>query len=183
MKGIVFTEFLDMVEDKFGDEMVDDIIKDSNLSTNGAYTAIGTYPHSEIITLVVNLSKYSKIPVPDLVYVFGKHLFGRFTTLYASLLEGYNDAFTFLEGIETYIHVEVKKLYPDAQLPFFNCHRENGQLVMDYKSDRAMADLAHGLMDGSFEYFNQNVDVKREDTGGGDGTSVRFYLTKIEEQN
>ena len=178
MKGVVFTEFLDMVEDKFGDEMVDDIINDSDLSTNGAYTAIGTYPHNEIITLVVNLGKYTKIPVPDLVYVFGKHLFSRFTVLYSSLLDGYSDAYTFLEGIEKYIHVEVKKLYPDAQLPFFDCYRENGQLVMNYKSERAMADLAHGLMEGSFEYFKEKITVTREDMGNGDGTSVRFYLTK-----
>ena len=85
MKGVVFTEFLEMVEEKFGDEMVDDIINDSDLSTNGAYTAIGTYPHNEIITLVVNLSKYSKIPVPDLVHVFGKHLFSRFVVQYSNL--------------------------------------------------------------------------------------------------
>lgn len=178
MKGFVFTEFLDMVDQKFGDKMVDDIINDSNLSTNGAYTAIGTYPHDEIITLVVNLSKYSNIPVPDLVYVFGKHLFSRFIVLYANLLEGYADAFTFLEGIENYIHVEVKKLYPDAQLPFFDCSRNGDQLIMNYKSERAMADLAHGLMEGSFEHFNENITIKREDTGGGDGTSVRFYLSK-----
>ena len=30
MKGIVFTEFLDLVEDKFGLEMVDKIISQSN---------------------------------------------------------------------------------------------------------------------------------------------------------
>jgi hypothetical protein len=183
MKGVVFTEFLDMVEEKFGDQMVDDIIEASDLSTDGAYTAIGTYPHDEIITLVVNLGKYTKIPVPDLVYVFGKHLFGRFTVLYSNLLEGYSDAFTFLEGIENYIHVEVKKLYPDAQLPFFNCSRDNDNLIMNYKSERAMADLAHGLMEGSFEHFKEKISVRREDTGGGDGTSVRFYLKKEKQDN
>jgi len=31
MKGIVFTEFLELVEDKFGLEMVDNIIESSDL--------------------------------------------------------------------------------------------------------------------------------------------------------
>ena len=177
MKGVIFTEFLDMVDEKFGDEMVDDIINDSDLSTDGAYTTIGTYPHHEIISLVGNLSKYSKIPAPDLIYVFGKHLFSRFTILYSNLLEDYKDAFTFLESIENYIHVEVKKLYPDAQLPSFQCSREGDNLIMDYKSDRAMADLAHGLMEGSFAHFNEKITIKREDMSD-DGTSVRFYLKK-----
>ena len=41
MRGIVFTEFLALVEDKFGLEMVDRIIFQSNLASEGAYTTIG----------------------------------------------------------------------------------------------------------------------------------------------
>ena len=40
MKGIVFTEFLDLVEEKFGLEMVDTIIEQSNLDSGGVYTPI-----------------------------------------------------------------------------------------------------------------------------------------------
>ena len=39
MKGIIFTEFLDMVEKKFSIETVDHIIEVSNLSSGGSYTA------------------------------------------------------------------------------------------------------------------------------------------------
>lgn len=35
MKGIVFTEFLDMVEEKFGYGVVDQIITESKLESNG----------------------------------------------------------------------------------------------------------------------------------------------------
>ena len=34
MKGIVFTEFLELVEDKFGLETVDEIINNSDLKSN-----------------------------------------------------------------------------------------------------------------------------------------------------
>ena len=45
MKGMVFTELLDMVEDKFGIDMVDSIIEDADLPVSkGVYTAVGTYP-------------------------------------------------------------------------------------------------------------------------------------------
>jgi len=46
MKGIVFTEFLELVENKFGLEMLDAIIEASNLESEGVYTRIGTYNFS-----------------------------------------------------------------------------------------------------------------------------------------
>ncbi len=57
MKGIVFTEFLEMVEAEFGLETADKIIMDSKLASNGAYTVVGTYDPSEMGQLVTNLSK------------------------------------------------------------------------------------------------------------------------------
>ena len=56
MKGIVFTEFLDMVEKEFGYEVVDHIIEQSDLESRGIYTAVGTYHHSEIVQLLTRLS-------------------------------------------------------------------------------------------------------------------------------
>jgi len=43
MKGIVFAEFLDLVEDKFSIEMAERIIDECDLPSKGAYTTIGTY--------------------------------------------------------------------------------------------------------------------------------------------
>ncbi len=45
MKGVVFTEFIEMVEDQFSADMVDDIIDDAQPPSGGAYTAVGTYDH------------------------------------------------------------------------------------------------------------------------------------------
>ena len=45
MKGIVFREFISMVENEFSIETADEIITASNLKSEGAYTSVGTYPH------------------------------------------------------------------------------------------------------------------------------------------
>ena len=82
MKGIIFTEFLEMVEEKFSPEMADKIIDaSSNLTTDGSYTAVGTYHHSELIELVSHLSNEVNVDVPLLVETFGKFLFDRFVVL------------------------------------------------------------------------------------------------------
>ena len=170
MKGVVFTEFLDMVEDRFSAEMVDHIIVDSDLPSGGAYTAVGTYPHSEMVSMVVALSQRSGVAVPDLIRAFGEHLFSRFAQAYPSFFVGVKDSFGFLSGIEDIIHAEVLKLYPDAQLPRFTVeHHDAHRLVLLYQSPRHFEDLAEGLMHGCVAHFGHPVHIEREATPDGVG--------------
>jgi hypothetical protein len=179
MKGVVFTEFLEMVEAKFSADMVDDIIDESELPSGGAYTAVGTYDHTEIVSLVVSLSKHSGIAVSDLLKVFGEHLFGRFVIGYPRFFTNVSDAFTFLSGIENIIHAEVLKLYPDAELPRFEVeHHDAARLVMRYNSKRHFEDLAEGLIKGCIKHFGNNISLSRETIGLGDAQQERFILIR-----
>lgn len=163
MKGMVFTELLDMVEDKFGLDMVDAVIADADLPvSHGAYTAVGTYPHEEIVSLVMQLSKHSEIPPNELLKIYGEHLFQRFHSLYPQFFADAHDAFSFLSEIDQYIHVEVRKLYPDAELPKFSCERpDHKTLLMHYESERHMEDFAEGLIRGCLKHFNESAEISR----------------------
>jgi heme-NO-binding protein len=121
MKGIVFTEFLEMVENKFSPELADRIIEGAEIPSGGVYTAVGTYSHTEMIELVCCLSKETGIDSAELMRSFGGHMFERFYVLFPKYFEGLNSSFEFMEKIEDYIHVEVRKLYPEAELPSFVC--------------------------------------------------------------
>jgi Haem-NO-binding len=178
MKGMIFTQLLEMIEDQFSPELADRIIGACDLPSGGAYTAVGTYDHHEMGQLVTQLSQETGIAVPDLLRSFGKHLFGRFVATYPHFFVGIQSAFGFLESIERYIHVEVRKLYPNAELPSFTCTSQPGQLTMVYRSPRAFADLAEGLIRGCTEHFGEHVEIQRDDLSGGQGTCVRFVLTK-----
>ncbi len=178
MLGIVFTEFFEMVEEKFGYEMVDGLIEKSSGTTNGVYTSIGTYPHTEIVEHVVNLHKETQIAIPDLLRTFGQYLHGTFAKNYSGFFDDASNAFDFLESIERYIHVEVKKLYPNAELPTFESERKgNNQMVLIYKSDRRMGDFALGLIEKTMEYYKEPADVKMENIEN-DGSKVKFIITK-----
>ena len=172
---MVFTEFLEMVETKFSANMVDDIIAEANPASGGAYTSVGIYDHQELVDMVVALSRHSGIPVPDLVKIFGRHLFTVFSQNYKRFFENVPDAFSFLHGIDKVIHAEVMKLYPDAMLPKFDCKLEHDTLYMTYHSDRHLADLAEGLILGSAEYFGESFDIKRDEL---DVNTTLFTLTK-----
>ena len=181
MKGVVFTEFLEMVEDRFSAEMADRIIESSNLPSRGAYTSLGTYDHAEIVRLVSQLSAATGIAPPVLTHAFGKYLFSRFVALYPRVFDGVDSSYALLEKVEGTIHVEVRKLYPDAELPRFECHiPEPGRLTMIYRSPRGFADLAGGLIEGCIEHFGEKIDIQKEDLSDGHGTSVRFSLRQQE---
>jgi hypothetical protein len=175
MKGIVFTEFLEMVESVFSADVVDQIIESSELESGGAYAAVGTYDHREIVALVTRLSEQQGTPVPDLLKAFGRHLFGRFSAVYPQFFEGRTSAFEFLEHVEKTVHVEVLKLYPGAELPTFETSQDGDTMIMVYRSPRRMADLAEGLIVGCGEHFGEPLAIDREDLSG-DGSVVRFTL-------
>ena len=181
MKGMVFTEFLTFVEDNFGYELVDNIITDSQLANNGAYTAIGTYDHEDMVKLVSALSKRLNTPIPDLLKTFGKHLFFRFKALFPHFFHENQTAFDFLSSVHDYIHIEVKKLYRDAELPRFEYEKPNpNTLIMYYTSSRHFEDLAEGLIAGCIELHHEKISIKKEviPIEGPEKTKIKFTMTK-----
>lgn len=178
MKGIVFTEFLELVEEKFGLEMVDKIINQSNLESNGIYTSVGTYKFSEMLQLLQHLSAHTNISIDDLLLVYGEHFFSVLETSYPGLLAIYNDPIEMLASIENHIHVEVMKIYPDAELPTFEVlEKKDNSLQMIYKSSRAMHHFGLGLMNKTFEHFKTSATIELEKIKK-DGTEVKFIITK-----
>ncbi|WP_341220774.1 heme NO-binding domain-containing protein [Polaribacter atrinae] len=178
MKGIVFTEFLDLVEEKFGLEMVDKIIYQSELASEGIYTSVGTYSFSEMLQLVTNLSDNTGISTDDLLLVYAEHFFGMIEKSYPGLLATYKDPIEMLASIENHIHVEVQKNYPEAELPTFIVEEKTeNSLTMVYKSSRAMHHFGLGLMNKTFEHFNTEASIVLEKIKE-DGTEVRFIVNK-----
>jgi hypothetical protein len=179
MKGIVFTEFFDMVESRFGANMVDDIIDDCDLDNKGGYTSVGTYNHVELLALVGALGQKTNTSVKDLVHVYGHHLFFRFQALMPQFFEDRTNAFDFLKSVHNYIHVEVKKIYPDAQLPEFSTHMlDERSLVMTYVSKCPFADFASGLISGCIDFYKENIVVTCEDKNTDSHYSRIFLLIK-----
>lgn len=150
-----------MVESRYGLEGLDNLLNACELSSNGAYTAVGTYPHEEMVQLVVTLGKQQQVPVPRLLEDFGTYLFRSFSRLYPALFQQEVSVLEFLESVELYIHREVQKLYPDAELPRFICeHRDERTMTLRYISDKSMADLAVGLIKGALIYYDEQGVVK-----------------------
>jgi hypothetical protein len=181
VKGVVFTEFMEMVESRMGLDMLDAIITEAELPNDGAYTSVGTYDHAELVRLVTALSRATGLSAQQLIFLFGEQLFQRFSVSYPALFDA-RTAFDLLSRVDGVIHVEVRKLYPDAELPRLECERPSErELTLLYSSPRGLGDLAAGLIAGCVEYFKEPIKVTRTDLDQlGACHRVRFHLVRGE---
>ncbi|MGR9054139.1 MAG: heme NO-binding domain-containing protein [Gammaproteobacteria bacterium] len=177
MKGLVFTEFIEYVDNRFSFETSENLIEISDLPSEGVYTSVGTYEFRELETLVRNLSYLTDVPVAEILREFGRHLFRHFLISFPIFFEGIKSTLAFLPRVQDYIHLEVRKLYPDAELPDFICNvPAQGQLIMVYRSTRNLEDLAEGLIQASIDYFGDSLTVKRSTDDSGDEPVIRFFI-------
>lgn len=177
MKGMLFTELLEMVEKRYSPELADRVLRKATLPSGGIYTAVGRYPVAEWQSIIANLSTETGQPARTLIHDFGEYLFGTFKQEYPQLLKGITNSYALFEAVDAYIHVEVRKLHPDAQLPTFRFERPgDGSFVFDYISQRPLADLAEGLVHATLKHFKEKISVVRQDTPGGPPFKSRFVM-------
>jgi len=180
LRGFVFTEFIEMVEERYGIAVVDSVIASADSSCGGAYVAVDTYSHEEFARLVATLARVAEAEPKALILWFGKQLFGRLAVAYAHLLDGMDEPFVLLERLDGYVHFEVQKLEPEAELPSFEFERTGpNTATLIYRSQRSLPDLAEGLLIGCFEHFGSLAKIRREERSGGAGTLVDFHVERL----
>ncbi|MBM04797.1 MAG: guanylate cyclase [Oceanibulbus sp.] len=162
MKGTIFVELVNMAEEAFGEDVVDEVLENADLENGGAFTTVGNYPCSELIKIVVAFSEHSGISAEKLQRMFGHWMMNHFVENYAEFFEGKNDSFSLLEAVDGEIHVEVKKLYPDAELPEFATDRlSDDRLKLTYSSPRPLVEFCHGMVEACLERYDQKAQVDR----------------------
>ncbi len=168
-----------MVDQTISPEVTEKIISSCDLPSNGVYTNVGTYDCKEIFQLVSALSSETGVTPPKLVHSFGVYLFGRFVENFDCFFTDKPNAFLFLESVDDVVHIEVRKLYPNAELPSITCERvSDDKLILVYKSMRHMGDLAQGLIEACIDHFGDKISLKRENISDGVEQLIRFDLTR-----
>ena len=159
MKGLVFTTFFGFCEARHGPDMLEDVIEAANLPHGGAYTSVGTYPFEEMVALITAAVQATGSSMPAMLEDFGAYCFASWVQKFPHLFDG-KDLFDVLAGIDGFHETEVRKLYPDAELPSFAVvARDSDSLVLHYASCKPLADLAVGVIRGAADYLGASVDI------------------------
>jgi predicted hydrocarbon binding protein len=162
MKGIVFVKFNEFVEELWGEEFWDELLFDAQLPSEGVFTTVGLYDDQEFFTLVELIIEKKNISGKDAQFAFGKWVFKELYAAAPPQAHDFKDVFEFLHAVQNVIHIEVKKLNPDALLPEFEFIEETmTELTFHYKSPRKLCFFCEGLVHGLAEHTGQQVKVSQ----------------------
>ena len=162
MKGAVFTEFIEFVEENYGFDTAD-VMLEPEEGLEKVYTQGGNYPTEELIGLILSVNETEKVEVEEIVYNFGIYLFPKLVRMAPFLIQDSNKTLDVISKVDSYIHIEVKKLYPEAELPKFKVDKlDSNYLEIEYLSEKRLEILAKGLMMGVAKHFNETIEVELE---------------------
>ena len=177
MKGLLFCEFIEFLEKQIGDDGTQEIIDKAELASEVAYSRVGFYDYQELIQLLVTTAEYTQKEAGDLLQGFANHLFKVFKRDYSSFFDGVSSAAEMLKTIDDHIHVEVKKLYPDAELPQFRYEEQGQDLHLYYSSPRPLAGVAHALINACLHYFKDEQFLEHHEISD-DQKNAHFVISK-----
>ncbi|MBF4244346.1 guanylate cyclase [Vibrio anguillarum] len=178
MKGIVFSLFFDIIEQRFGMDTLETMLERAGLTH--PFTSVGDYKHHELIAMIQAMHQLTGESVDNLQREVGKAMF---SSLYQTLpipIQHDLPFVEFLKKVEDEIHAEVKKLYPNARPPKFIFIEQSGEAtVFEYQSHRCLSSLCLGLLEGCAAYFSQPITITSHYLKP-DGSAVRFTIIKSE---
>lgn len=167
MKGLLFTELMEMVEENFGYNTANAIVQHSKLSTNGVYTAARSYHRNEMSILFQQLHKQTRVSIQKLSIIFGMHLSKRIAFNYPHYFDYINRIFSFISKKESI------KRHHDEQLFEFIESSENS-LTIIYNPVLKANCISDGIAQGYLEYFNSLNCIQEKTLSNG---RIKFIIT------
>ena len=178
MKGVVFNFLEEYIEKNLGDGRYDDVLEKCTLKTKEPFVGPGTYPDEYLMAIVAETINMAGIPPPEGLRSFGRFCFYKLSERYPFFVNPYSHPKPFLKSVESVIHVEVKKLYKDANPPCFRyIDPAPDSLIIQYISKRGLCQFMEGLIDGVAGYYQVPIKYKQGTcTLNGDNV-CEFHLT------
>ncbi|MEM6960813.1 MAG: heme NO-binding domain-containing protein [Myxococcota bacterium] len=159
MKGVVFNLLEAFVVEGWGEETYERLISKCPLKTKEPFVGPGTYPDSDLLVIANAAARTLGISLDDALVAFGAYCFPKLAATLPAGLEGYDSAKGFLLDVDRVIHVEVRKLLPEAKTPKFTYEDPSpDQLYIRYESERKLCRFMEGLLDGVAAYFQIKID-------------------------
>lgn len=176
MKGILFTEFIELIEAKYGLSVVDAVLESSDLPSQGIYTAVGEYDSGEMVRIIYGLSQKENISIDALYECLGVSLFN--SLIYEGVINNYNNSTDLLLSFDNHIAFYVD-LGIGSKSPTLTILDNNSKaMTIRYSASGGLYRLAYALIEKTFLYFKEKVRINYELLDKA-GSEVKFDVVKI----
>jgi hypothetical protein len=158
VKGVVFGLLEQSVVGQYGEDAWDGLLERSGLA--GAYTSLGSYPDGDLERLVAEAGSTLGLPDQDIIRWFGREALPLLAASYPEFFSPHAATRPFLFTLNEIIHPEVRKIYPGADVPWFDISETpTGDIVMGYDSHRRLCAFAEGLIQGAAAHYAEPVAI------------------------
>ena len=158
MKGLIFNVVSEVVEAEFGVDAWDEVIERAGVE--GAYTSLGNYPDAELVALARAAAEVAHVTMTEALVLIGRKGFALLAGRHVELLDNAASWRAVLQQLDGIIHPEVKKIYPDADVPSFDADDRDGAVILEYSSERNLCSLAEGLVLGLGDWYGSDLSVR-----------------------
>lgn len=177
MKGLFFTELLELIETDYGLAVVDQVIRTAVPTTDGVYTSMGVYDSKEFFGIIEALALEMNQPRSTFLRWFGRHFFRCLVDRHDRLLDNYPSAINAMQDVNSL--VRTTRIFPfDDQPPeaeFMAAGPAAWRLTI--RARLPIQDMVMGALEACIACFDEPLEVSRNDVRAGDEITTRFDIT------
>lgn len=179
MKGTVVATWISSMRSIYGNDIVDKALARIGWPDNKVISPLEEIQDSEPKQLVEEVSRIVGKPSTEIWRNIGKHNIQSFHKWFPSYFERTSTK-SFLMMMDD-VHTQLTKMIKGAKPPrLFAKDTGDKELEIKYVSKRGMFDYFLGLLEGSAEFFNENIEFKELERGTEDGLSFLRVQIKFE---
>lgn len=163
MKGVIFKHFESFVAEQFSQDAYEALLERTPLRSSGTFVGPRTYPDEDLFALVGAAVEMTGLALEDAVFAFGDFLYPRLAGSVPEVVGAHADTKALLMALDRVIHVEVRKILPEAMTPRILCEDTGpDSLRVQYESPRKLCALFRGLVNAAARSYGQAVECTEE---------------------
>lgn len=159
MKGTVVSIWLNTCRKLYNDSQVNEAINHAGWETNKIFSPLEEVDDKVIAKFISKLSETRSLTKEKLWNDIGKDNIQSFVNVYPVYFKK-RSAYEFLKSLND-IHIAITKKISGAKPPAVDIvQTSKRKAVMTYSSKRKMFDYFLGMLEGTFEYFNEQLEYE-----------------------
>jgi hypothetical protein len=177
MKGLFFTELLELIETDYGLAVLDQVIRTAVPVTDGVYTSMGHYDPQEFFGLVSALSVEMNQPRSTFLRSFGRHFFRCLLERNKRVFDKYPSAIRAIQDVNSLVRAtrifSFEEQPPQAE--FWAVGPAAWQLTI--RSQLPIGEMALGALEACIAYFDEPLEVSQQEVTADSKITTRFDIT------
>lgn len=159
MKGTVVSSWMESCRKLYGNEVVNNALKNFNLSSDHIFTPFEDVEDKTARGLVDHIGNQMKKTTKEIWNTMGEENIKTFSKIYPGFFR-HESAYQFLKSMND-VHIIVMKRFRGAKPPLLDVVPiSSHEILFTYRSKRGMIDYLIGLTNGVIKHFNENAKIE-----------------------